>query len=245
MPSALGLVQLYLSPPHPQLPGSKPGWFQALFSQARQAFAFPFNKHAVLVVISCLFACAYRNILVVCVCKVLLVCNMYLRNCNIFHCIHAGGRANEVRLREKNEGAGEGDLWSQNLKLNWRKQGRIIVEAICCGNGINWCFIVLREGALPKQIEMTNKTSPNWSIVLMNKFPGQKCFVEWKQFSFKLGEQKVLPPFTSLCLNQSPFACGSVGAIAQTGLVIWVQAGTWCSWAPGACSANSTSSAWK
>ena len=120
----------------------------------------------------------------VCLCKVLLVCNMYLCNCNIFHCIHAGGRANEVRLREKNEGAG-GDLWSQNLKLNWRKQGRIIVEAICCGNGINWCFIVLREGALPKQIEMTNKTSPNWSIVLMNKFPGQKCFVEWEQFSFK------------------------------------------------------------
>ena len=37
-----------------------------------------------------------------------------------------------------------------------------------------------------------------------------------------------MPPFTSLCLNQSPFACGSVGAIAQTGLVIWVQAGTWC-----------------
>ena len=43
-----------------------------------------------------------------------------------------------------------------------------------------------------------------------------------------------MPPFTSLCLNQSPFACGSVGAIAQTGLVIWVQPGTWCSQAAGA-----------
>ena len=65
---------------------------------------------------------------------------MYLCNCNILHRIHAGVQANEVRLREKNEGVGEGGpmVTKFETKLTQTRSNNCWVhEAICCGNGIN------------------------------------------------------------------------------------------------------------